>query len=100
LENLVAIELFRKNKEFYYYSNSFECDFVTVDNFKVNNAIQVCYELNEGNKKREIKGLKKALDKFNLKEGLILTNSFENKIKLEDKTINIKPVWKWLLEEE
>ena len=55
-------------------------------------------ELNEKNKEREIAGLTEALDKFKLKEGLIITFDQEDKIEIEGKTIRLLPVWKWLLE--
>ena len=98
LENIVFIELKRRGKEIYYHSDKNECDFVTREKTKIKEAIQVCHEFNDKTKEREIKGLIEAMQKFNLKEGLILTNSQEEEIKLDDKKIIIKPVWKWLLE--
>ena len=38
------------------------------------------------------------MDKFKLKQGLIITKDQEKEIKKENKKIIIKPVWKWLLE--
>ncbi|MBI5036198.1 ATP-binding protein, partial [Candidatus Micrarchaeota archaeon] len=60
LENLVALQLKRSGKEFYYYKGKTgsECDFVLP---KERQAIQACYELNEGNRKRETKGLGEAI---------------------------------------
>ena len=52
------------------------------------------------NKEREIAGLMEALNKFKLKEGLIITFDQEEKIKSEGKIIRIIPAWKWLLEEK
>ena len=98
LENAVAINLEQKEKEFYYYREKNECDFVIKDKNKITEAIQVCYEINETNKKREIEGLLSAMKEFNLKQGLILTIEEENEIKIENKNIIIKPIWKWLLE--
>lgn len=97
LENLVFIELKRKNKEIYYFSEKGECDFIIRDGIKIKEAIQVCYDLNEGNKEREINGLLEAMQKFKLKEGFILTYDYENDSILEDKKIKTMPVWKWLL---
>ena len=96
LENLVFNYL---NKEYavFYYSNKNECDFLLIENKEIKKAIQVCYELNEENKQREIAGLTEAMERFKLKEGLLLTNSQEEEIKLDRKTIVVKPVWKWLL---
>ena len=61
-------------------------------------AIQVSYELNEENKQREFDGLLEAIEKFGLKEGLILTFDQEDKFEIEGKRIIAKPVWKWMLE--
>jgi predicted AAA+ superfamily ATPase len=40
------------------------------------------------------------MNEFKLKEGLILTYEQEDEIKVENKTIKIIPVWKWLLDKE
>lgn len=99
LENLVFIELKRRKKEIYYHADKGECDFILREGIKINEAIQVCYELNEDNKKGEINGLIEAMKKFRLKEGLILTHDQEKDLKMEGKKIMIKPIWKWLLED-
>ncbi len=96
LENLVFIELKRKGKEIFYYSDKHECDFVIREKTKINQAIQVCYEFNEENKNREINGLLEAMKEFKLNQGLILT--YDQEDELEKKKIILKPVWKWLLE--
>lgn len=97
LENLVFIELKRRNKEIFYYSDKHECDFVIRDGAKIKEAIQVCYEFNKNNEKREVKGLIESLEKFKLKSGLILTYDQEDEFIINKKRIIIKPVWKWLL---
>ena len=86
-----------KDNDVFYYSNENECDFLLVKNKVVINSIQVCYDLNEDNKGREISGLSEAMDKFKLNKGLILTNSQEEEIKTEGKKIKVMPVWKWIL---
>lgn len=98
LENLVFIELKRRNKEVYYFSGKGECDFVVREGIKIKEAIQVCYSLNDDNKDREFNGLLEALEKFNLKEGLILTFEKDEEVVINKKKIRILPVWKWLLE--
>ena len=97
LENLVFIELKRNDKEIYYFSAKGECDFLVKEGAKIKKAIQVCYELNEENKDRELNGLAEALRKFSLKEGLILTYGQEDEFKIEGKKIKLLPVWKWML---
>ncbi len=100
VENLVAIELKRREKEIFYHSDKYECDFLIREGNKIKNAVQVTYEINEKNKERETIGLIEALNKFKLKEGLIITFDQEEDLKLDGKKIVIKPVWKWLLEEK
>jgi len=97
LENLV-FNCLNNAHEVFYYSYKKECDFLIVKNKEIKKAIQVCYELNEENREREVEGLSEAMEKFKLKEGLLLTNSQEEELKLNGKRIIIKPVWKWLLE--
>lgn len=97
LENLIFIELKRRNKQIYYFSGMHECDFVLREGIKIKEAIQVCYELTTENKSREVNGLIEAMEKFGLKQGLILTNDSEEEFVQQKKKIKIVPVWKWLL---
>lgn len=98
LENTVFLHLRRKSKDIFYFKEKNECDFLVRERNKITKPIQVCYDLNEDNKDREIDGLLEALNQFNLKEGLILTYNQEDEIKKGDKKILVKPVWRWLLE--
>jgi len=93
LENIVFIDLLRRKEKVYYFKNNFECDFV----IPKKQAIQVVWELNEENKKREIKGLIEAMKYFKIKKGTIFTYNQEGKIKKDKYRIQIIPVWKWLL---
>ncbi len=97
LENLVFIELKRREEDIYYFSDKGECDFILREGIKIKKAIQVCYDLNEKNKARELNGLLEAMNKFKLNEGLILTHNQDEEIKLKGKKISVKSVWKWLL---
>lgn len=98
LENLVFLEL-NKTKEIYYHLENKECDFIVKEGLNIAEAIQVCYDLSSiDTKKREIEGLILAMDKYKLKEGLILTMENEESIEIKDKKITIKPVWRWMLE--
>lgn len=96
LENFVFITLRRSHKNIYYFRENGECDFLIKEDSRIIVAIQVAYELNEDNKKREIEGLLEAMRKFELREGFILTYNQEDEIDIEDKRIIIKPVWKWI----
>ncbi len=89
LENVIAVELIRRKvPRLNYYTDGFECDFITDES-----AIQVCYAINEENKKREIRGLLEAVKKFGVKPVLI---TYDQEIEVEG--IKTTPAWKWLLQ--
>jgi predicted AAA+ superfamily ATPase len=99
LENLVFIELKRRRKDVYYHNQNKECDFVIKEKTKITEAIQVSWSVYEDiTKQREIEGLVDAMQSYGLREGLILTNSEEDTIVLNEFNIRIRPVWKWLLD--
>lgn len=95
LENMVAINLKRMQKEFYFFrdKDQSEADFVIPSERQI---IQVCYELNEQNRKREIKGLVRARREINAEKFLIITLNQEESIKLDELTIDVEPIWLWL----
>ncbi len=97
LENVVFINLRKKYNAIFYFQEKNECDFVVKEGTKIVEAIQVCYNLNEDNKDREIRGLIETMEKFRLKESLILTYDQEDELKVNNKKIKVLPVWRWLL---
>jgi hypothetical protein len=97
LENMVFIELKRREEEIFYFKNKNECDFVIRNREKIIGAIQVCNDLNNENEKRELSGLVEAMNFFNIKEGLILTGNQEEERIIDNMKIKIVPAWKWLL---
>src|SRR3989339_83551 len=99
LENMVFINLKSNQKDVFYYKGVSECDFVIREGSKIDAAYQVCYKLDDLNKKREIDGLLEAMRKFNLKKGTILTYDQQDEFIIENKKIFIIPLWKWLTKE-
>jgi len=93
LENLVFLDLRRMGKEVFYFKDQKECDFVVREGNKISKAIQVCYDLNEDNKRRKIDGLMEALDAFDLSEGTLLTFNQQDQLKIGNKTIKVLPAW-------
>jgi predicted AAA+ superfamily ATPase len=72
---------------------------VVCDGFQVSEVMQVCVVFETGQtKKREIEGLLEAMNTYSLNAGKIITMDTEEKLTVGDKTINIIPAWKWLLE--
>jgi len=99
LENLVFLHFIRKGAEVYYHRGKKECDFVIKEGIQITGAVQVSAELHDPVvRKREISGLMEAMDSYKLESGLILTMETEEPdILLNDKKIEILPVWKWML---
>ena len=97
-ENIVFIELKRRGKDVYYWKNKYECDFLVKKGEEVKEAIQVCYDLTEENRAREINGITEAMEEFRLGVGLIITGDLEGKEEISCGTVSYKPLWKWLLE--
>ena len=98
LENVVFLELLRRNKEIYYHKKEKECDFVVKEGTQIKEAIQVSYEMNQKTETREIEGLINAIKTYNLKEGTIITRDQEETRIVEGYKIKIIPIAKWLLE--
>ncbi len=98
LENIVFLHLRKRYRDIFYFRQKYECDFLIKEKGKITNAIQVCFEMNDDNKDREIRGLQEALEKVKLEQGVILTFDQEDELSLLNKRIVIKPVWKWLIE--
>jgi len=97
LENAVFLNLRRDSRDIFYFKGRGECDFLVKEGAKISRAIQVCLSLNEDNKEREIGGLVEAMEKFDLKEGLILTESQEDEIKINRKRIKVMQAFKWMM---
>jgi len=99
LENMVAVNLLRKygrNDAVYFYNQSIEVDFYIPDDYT---AIQVCYNLDnsDGTFDREVKALLKITDILECNKLLIITRDAERTLEINGKTIEVIPVWKWLL---
>ncbi|MEJ2052272.1 MAG: ATP-binding protein [Calditrichaceae bacterium] len=92
LENLVFLHLRKSTHEIFYFRNHSECDFLVKEQGMITKAIQVCYELNDENIKRELNGLKDAMLATKASEGYIIT--FDQRDEIEG--IPIIPAWKFI----
>ena len=98
LENIVFLELKRRNEDIYFHKDKKECDFVIRRNNRIVEAIQVTQSLsNEKVKKREVEGLLEALKAYGLSKGLILTEGEQDSLEIDGSRIKVIPIWKWLL---
>jgi len=96
-ENLVFLELRKKHMNIRYMKQKQEVDFYFLDKGK-GSLFNVCYNIDEpSTKEREIKGLLEAMETLGIRKASIITNEREEEIKANNKTIDIVPLWKWLL---
>jgi len=101
LENLVFNQLYRRvGNELYYWAdkNGMEVDFVVKQGTEVIELIQVCESLSvPKTRKRELRALMKAMSEFNLDSSTILTYDESGIETIDNKQVNIIPIWLWLL---
>ncbi|MDA3788547.1 MAG: ATP-binding protein [Desulfobacula sp.] len=91
LENLVFSEFHKTGKELYFYNKGFECDFIIKNKDNTLEAVQVCYELNDQNQKREVGALKKIDNYYEPISRSIIT--YNQEINVDG--INVVPFWKY-----
>lgn len=97
LENLVYIELKRGGNNLYYFKDKLECDFLIQEKDAITDVIQVTQKIDRTNEEREVGGLMNALNRLNIKNGLILTENQNETRTTGGKKIIIRPIWQWLL---
>ena len=96
LENMVYLSLKRKLSEadkMYYFSDKNECDFVVQRNGKVEELVQVCWELDSDNEKREVDGLVAASKVTGCKNCKIVTFNQSMTLQSQDLQIMVVPAW-------
>jgi len=93
LENAVALDLRRKNERLCYAveRDLWECDFLTGKH-----AVQVCLELTEENRGRELRGLLGALQKHGRRKAFVLTLNQNDHLRENGVEIEVLPAWQWL----
>ena len=101
LENIVAVHLNKlyhntpEELRLFYYNKNVEVDFCIPE---VELAIQVSYSLDDINTyEREVGGLVKFLKAFKTYRGIIITWDTERTITEMGISLEVIPVWKWLL---
>ncbi|MEK6792439.1 MAG: ATP-binding protein [Nanoarchaeota archaeon] len=104
-ENIVAIELKRRKIESYYWKNveKEEVDFIVKGDKKIEQLIQVCYDITDRDtKKREIRAILKASKELKCDNLLIINQDYSGDEDVEwfgiRKKVKFIPLWKWLLE--
>ena len=104
LETIVAVHLIRKCKmegrDVYYLNDrSGECDFVVCKGNRVEQCIQVSYDISaDKTRKREINGLLLAAKQTKCENLLLLTDHDSEEISQDGHSIKVQPVYEWSLE--
>lgn len=99
LENLVYLKLRNPDDSMFYFVNDAdgtECDFVVERRDGTFGAVQVCWELSRDNEEREINGALRAMERFGLKEAVLVTRDQSDLINEDGRMIRVVPAWKWL----
>ena len=99
LENLVYLKLRNPDDSMFYFVNDAdgtECDFVVKRRDGTFGAVQVCWELSRDNEEREINGALRAMERFGLKEAVLVTRDQSDLISEGGRIIRVVPAWKWL----
>lgn len=102
LENAVALALFRMyghdadNERVFFYNDKVEVDFYVPE---AELAIQVSYSVSQSAETfdREVRALKKLPNVLPCKRRIVLTNDESGSVEDDFGTIEIIPVWQWLL---
>ena len=104
-ENAVMIELLRrfsqKDIELYYWSDrrGKEVDFVVKHDLRIEQLIQVCYDVEDYNtKKREVDNLIKASEELSCNNLLVITGGYKGAEEIKNKKIKFIPLSEWLLQ--
>lgn len=100
LENLVAVNLLRlygRENSVFFYKKGVEVDFYVPEAAA---AIQVCYNLDNDDATfgREVSALLKISKVLDCKKLMIVTRDQKRTVDMAGKTIEVFPVWEWLLQ--
>ena len=98
LENLVAIELIRRygKDNVFYFENNVEIDFyIPSEGLAVQVSMQVLDNIDT--KERETRAFIRLNNFIHLSKCILITNAEEAILDYEGITINVIPIWKWLL---
>lgn len=107
-ENLVYLELLRQRdymknlKEiFFWQDSSSEVDFLVRFNEQITAAIQVSRDISRiETREREVKSLVNIHRSLGTEHLYLITDSLEEEIRVEQLTVRVVPLWKWLLNPE
>ncbi len=98
-ENLAFLHLRRNTDEVYYFNQTQEVDlYIKTDKEYL---VNVAYQIEDKKTfQREITALSEGMRYFNLTKSYLITSEKEETIEVDEGSIEVIPMWKWLLLEE
>jgi len=63
---------------------------------RIHKRINVCWDLNKKNEKRELSGLCEAMEKFNVADAEIIVSGYDDRLEIEGKNIIISNFFNWI----
>ncbi len=95
-ENLAFLHLRRSTDEVYYFNKTQEVDlYIKTDKAYL---VNVAYQIEDKQTfQREITALTEGMRYFNLKKSYLVTSEKEETIEVDERSIEVIPMWKWLL---
>jgi uncharacterized protein len=96
LENMVFMELIRRENTVLYLKGRQETDFLAISPDGRRQVIQVCLDMTDhGTRQRELRAMAEALQTEELDQGLVITLSEAGEERIEAKTVRVVPFWQW-----
>lgn len=100
IENILFNHLIRGDKDIFYWKskNGLEVDYIIRQGYTITDSIQVTATIeNPVVKDREIRALLSAKNELNPHNLIIITMDDEQTCTIDNTTISVIPLWKWLL---
>jgi predicted AAA+ superfamily ATPase len=101
LENLAFVHFRRSGEPIHYHRtrSGKEVDFVLGDHRRGLRVVQVCEDLGrEETRAREVGALAEAMGELKIKEGVLVTLSGTETIRIPQGTIRVLPAWRFILD--
>lgn len=99
LENLVFLKLLEEEGALSYFADdqdSTECDFILERRDGSRVAVQVSWKLTPENEEREFMGAKHAMDRFGLKESILVTCEQSDLVNMDGRCVKVVPAHEYL----
>jgi predicted AAA+ superfamily ATPase len=100
LENLVYLKLLKEGGRLSYFADAndtTECDFIQEHRDGSFSAVQVAWNLSKGNEEREFQGAICAMDRFGIKESVLVTYDQSDLVNINGRIIRVVPAHEFLI---